>query len=108
MSICGVTTPHTAETRETKRNGGGGRDEEERSADVIRLSAKAGKERGKAKKDADPKAEEELPRATIHDDVDDGLDHIRRDHSQGTNRTRKQSPLLLFMPNLNPLQTAEF
>jgi hypothetical protein len=74
---------------------------------VIRLSAKAGKERGKAKKDADPKAEEELPRATIHDDVDDSLDHIRRDHSQGTNRTRKQCPLLLFLRNIHPLPIAK-
>jgi len=35
------------------------------------LSAKVGKERGeKAKKDANLKAEEELPRAMIHDNVD--------------------------------------
>jgi len=50
---------------------GQGRDEEEWIEDEIQLSAKVGKERGeKAKKDANPKAEEELPRAMIHDNVD--------------------------------------
>ena len=50
---------------------GRGRDEEERIEDEVRLSAKVGKERGeKAKKDANPKAEEQPPRAMIHDDVD--------------------------------------
>jgi hypothetical protein len=50
---------------------GWARDEEERSEDEIRLSAKVGKERGeKAKKDANQKAEEEPPRSMIHDDVD--------------------------------------
>jgi len=51
VSTCCVVTPHTAETRETKRDGGGDRDEEERSEDVIRLSTKAGKERGEGQEE---------------------------------------------------------
>jgi hypothetical protein len=86
---------------------GGGRDEEERIEDEIRLSAKVGKERGeKAKKDANPKAEEQPPRAMIHDDVDNTAS-ITFDETKVEAKIEQQSPLLLFMPNLNPLWTAK-